>query len=528
MSQEFTTFANLCIAANSGIGSFRFVNEWLLQNSGNEDLLLSEGPIDFLLKFKAPIEVLQTLINLQPTITRKKFSSGRMALHLAACSSVTVDVIEYIFDQNTHAINKRDSQGNTPLHCAVMYYAPVRVINFMVSNIRPGRHRNHMLTTNQSWWTPLHIACSCNPGVILLTPQVFFCRDILEKRDNNGNLPLHLACFNKNATSDLINELIMLYPLALQKTNDEGNLPLHMACAGKAKEEVIQKLLEENPNAASKKNVKGKLPLHVACENNVPPYIILCLLSFFPDAAKEKDDGGNLPIHLECQHYIDLSSLEKLKALIRAHPISKCIQNNKLKAPSCYFKRDSRDELISYAMMAIREGLSVHLIMLLLADFQEDAQDWKDENGDCLLHHACRKSGDEISCRTIAFLLHWCPNSPSIVNNNGQTPKDLLQEAACYKDSAGRLLLHRFAGLKIHYAFELNVTEDVINFVADAYPGSISVPDFNGMLPLHHACLNNWNCEDVLFTLLKRYPDSLVVPPTMVCVVGDSKRMKLG
>jgi len=328
----------------------------------------------------------------------------------------------------------------------------------------------------------------------------------------------------------------MLYPLALQKTNDEGNLPLHMACAGKAKEEVIRKLLEENSNAASQKNLAGELPLHAACKNNVPPHIILCLLSFFPDAAKEKDDGGNLPIHLECQHYIDLSSLEKLKALIRAHPISKCIQNNDLKTPSCYFKRDSRDELISYAMMAIREGLSVHLIMLLLADFQEDAQDWKDENGDCLLHHACRKSGAEISCRTIAFLLHWCPNSPSIVNNNGQTPKDLLQEAASYKDSAGRLLLHRFAKLKAsYYAFcEFNVTADVINFVADAYPDSISVPDYNGMLPLHHACLNhcsceiNWNCVDVLFTLLKRYPDSLVVPSTMVCIVRDSKRMKLG
>jgi hypothetical protein len=86
-----------------------------------------------------------------------------------------------------------------------------------------------------------------------------------------------------------------------------------------------------------------------------------------------------------------------------------------------------------------------------------------------------------------------------------------------------------------YYAFcEFNVTADVINFVADAYPDSISVPDYNGMLPLHHACLNhcsceiNWNCEDVLFTLLKRYPDSLVVPPTMVCVVGDSKRIKLG
>ena len=536
MSHEFTTFANLCIAANSGIRSFDFVNEWLLQNSGNEDLLLSEGPIDFLLKFKAPIEVLQTLINLQPKITSKKFSSGRMALHIAACSSVTVDVIEYIFDQNTHAINKRDSQGNTPLHCAVLYYAPVHVINFMVSNIRPGRHRNHMLTTNQSWWTPLHIACYCNPGVILLTPQVFYCRDILEKSDNNGNLPLHLACFNRNATSDLINELIMLYPLALQKTNDEGNLPLHMACAGKAKEEVIRKLLEENSNAASQKNLAGELPLHVACKNNVPPHIILCLLSFFPDAAKEKDDGGNLPIHLECQHHIDLLSLEKLEALLKEHPISLYLHNNDGKVPSCLFQRDLGDEIISYAKMAITAGYSAHLVALLLVDFQTEAPFWRDENGNCLLHHACNKSGAEISCQTIALLLKLFPESPKIVNNSGQTPKDLLQEAASYKDSAGRLLLHRFAKLKAsYYAFcEFNVTADVINFVADAYPDSISVPDYNGMLPLHHACLNhcnceiNWNCEDVLFTLLKRYPDSLVVPPTMVCVVGDSKRMKLG
>ena len=60
-------------------------------------------------EFKAPIEVLQTLINLQPKITSKKFSSGRMALHIAACSSVTVDVIEYIFDQNTHAINNKET-----------------------------------------------------------------------------------------------------------------------------------------------------------------------------------------------------------------------------------------------------------------------------------------------------------------------------------------------------------------------------------------------------------------------------------
>ncbi len=101
--------------------------------------------------------------------------------------------------------------------------------------------------------------------------------------------------------------------------------------------------------------------------------------------------------------------------------------------------------------MAITAGYSEHLVALLLADFQVEALIWRDENGNCLLHHACNKSGAEISCQTIALLLNLFPESPKIVNNNGQTPKDLLQEAASYKDSAGRLLLHRFAKLKASY-----------------------------------------------------------------------------
>ncbi len=66
----------------------------------------------------------------------------------------------------------------------------------------------------------------------------------------------------------------------------------------------------------------------------------------------------------------------------------------------------------------------------------------RDEDGNCLLHHACNKSGSEISCQTIAFLVNWLPESPKIVNYNGKTLKDFLKQAATYKDGAGRLLLH--------------------------------------------------------------------------------------
>jgi hypothetical protein len=59
MSDEFTDFVKLCHDATSGLTSFDVVISWLLDKQIlYKDLLLSEGPIHFLLKFKAPIKVL--------------------------------------------------------------------------------------------------------------------------------------------------------------------------------------------------------------------------------------------------------------------------------------------------------------------------------------------------------------------------------------------------------------------------------------------------------------------------------------
>ncbi len=75
----------------------------------------------------------------------------------------------------------------------------------------------------------------------------------------------------------------MLYSEAIQIPNDEGNLPLLMACAGKAKEELLQKLFEEYPDAAKVKNNDGGLPLHVACEINA---LIILLYGYFPNTQR--------------------------------------------------------------------------------------------------------------------------------------------------------------------------------------------------------------------------------------------------
>jgi len=153
---------------------------------------------------------------------------------------------------------------------------------------------------------------------------------------------------------------------------------------------------------------------------------------------------------------------------------------------------------------------------------------YKDSEGNTLLHLACMKSVAEVSIATIAYLVDYFPESCNSVNKDGKTPKDLLKPAASYKDKAGRLLLHRLLATRnVHWMYTVDLTESVINFFADAYPNSITVPDNNDMLPFHHACLSDWCMTNELFVLLRRYPDSLKSTPNMVGVVPESKKKKL-
>jgi hypothetical protein len=108
----------------------------LVVGSSNKQRLVVVGrTYGFFLKFKVPVNVLQTLINVAPTnLAFIKFSEGQMALHLVACSSVSIKLVEYLLEENITALNEQDSLGNLPVHCAVKHSAPYEVITFLMSH----------------------------------------------------------------------------------------------------------------------------------------------------------------------------------------------------------------------------------------------------------------------------------------------------------------------------------------------------------------------------------------------------------
>jgi ankyrin repeat protein len=270
-----------------------------------------------------------------------------MVLHLAACSSVSIEVMEYLLEENFVAMNQQDSLGNLPVHCAVKHFAPYEVISLLMSHHRT--HCGFTTVVNNSLQTLVHIACSSNPSIIDKIEGCFYDKEPLKMRDINGNLPLHIACSNFHVSKDrpcsnVVWQLIRGYHEALQIPNKDGNLSLHMACETNQRHGTILQQLNTKycgwafPDAAKVKNKDGKLPLHLACEKDANIFTIESLLSCYPLAALVRDNNGNLPLHLYCHRNQKRLCLEKLEKLMVSNSHSLFIRNKDRKCASCYLK----------------------------------------------------------------------------------------------------------------------------------------------------------------------------------------------
>lgn len=318
---------------------------------------------------------------------------------------------------------------------------------------------------------------------------------------DNGQHLLHIAC-SFGASLDIVKILYDINPKIISTYDNDGNLPLHLACQRNSCNKIIDFLIEKYAAAVQLQNHHGHTPLHLACGNkNSTTDTIRMLVTLYPNASKTVDNNGELPIHFECSK--EEIVLENLSALLDANPNCVWVENFFGITPAYNCKSINENKFHDLIKEAIVQGLSVNVIKLLSKNFLSTAGSWRDEDGNHLLHHACMKTGTDISPDIITFLVTLSPEKCNSLNNDGYSPRDLLRETATYKDESGMLLLH-------HIAKTYMVTAKVIEFVVDAYPCGIYTSDNNGMLPFHHGLLNFWIWDfDVVYTLLRLYPDAV-------------------
>jgi hypothetical protein len=107
----------------------------------------------------------------------------------------------------------------------------------------------------------------------------------LTRTDEGVGTTLHYACAYQPRL-ETIKFLVKKNPDAVQKLNEDGRTPLHMACAcaSGAPKEVIEFLLQLNPQAHKKRDKDDMTPLQLMRANSKSDWGALAILKKFSDA----------------------------------------------------------------------------------------------------------------------------------------------------------------------------------------------------------------------------------------------------
>jgi ankyrin repeat protein len=291
--------------------------------------------------------------------------------------------------------------------------------------------------------------------------------------------------------------------------------PLHYVVSAHPPSSLVKLLLQLAPGTIKLQDNDGNLPLHLACEHKASYDVIQLILKSYPRAAKVRNKKRELPIHLACANLLIENipnhlactnllienTLEPLDLLLSVCPESIYVKDGSGRFPSEMFKRNISQKFLLHKAICI--GFSTVLIKLLLRAFPESCIQ-QDCEGMVPLHHACASNAPHFLEYVTLLLDNDTASSFNIKDNRGNTPLQLLSCKASIPDKNGMLPLHRVAARSKH------LSEKTIRILVDAFPKSITTVDNYGMLPFHHACLNKESTHEVLMLFLSLSPEAVL------------------
>ena len=386
------------------------------------------------------IKYLITKCNANP-----KTTSGDESLIESACRGGNLELLKALTIRD---VDLCDHKGNTPLHYACQY-SRYNIAEYLV-----GFNCNQNIQNKQESLA-LHIACQKSPNLVGLLNL-----DNVSIEDENGNTPLHLACFYGKSIDTV--ELLLQKPLLCKfKGNKEDDSPLHLVCKCEGaledthKLQVAKALLKCDPTLADSKAVhiacsqrnmdlleilvnssningvdsSGKTPLQVASEQR--NYSMVCWLIHHGADCRDKEGGdGNLPLHLCIS-----TSRPSLEAVIALGNNFISVPNKDGNTPvhiACHrFAIDilhffSRSTMF-YEALSIKNNdgcTPLHLIVeqslsrAVIGLFAITDCDISDNDGNTPLHIACSAG----HCLNAKHLIQELGCKPNRRNNDGDLP----------------------------------------------------------------------------------------------------------
>ena len=329
-----------------------------------------------------------------------------------------------------------------------------------------------------------------------------------------GLLHILLQEYSQSASLlEIIEKVVEAWPKVLQLMNDNGDLPLHIACEHHAPLSIIQFLTEKYPAALTAKGMCCKTPLHLVLQDQAGLDVLeyFCRekadLAYVVERCGQREEQNNLFI----EAFAWQAPIDYLKIMVQYRPELMLNLNSKGIGSA------ERTTVLHCACRYEASQYQVDLIEWLLEVQPENASK-ADFYGATPLHMflrvLCFQAGDEdyASCQKILrLLISTCPESIKILDNSGRLPLDYLQEHTSPLKYLPYLVENDEEGRALHFYFQngggnASNSHKTVAWIVKARRDIITTQDSDGNLPYHLALEAKNTRPQVLYQLLETFP----------------------
>lgn len=407
-------------------------------------------PIHAVCIFRAPLALIEALIDFYRDGPQMKDDQGMLPIHLACRNGGSKGVVLTLLNAFPDSYKIKDRKGRAPLE--LVEASGSQNVEAVSAAIRRFQEEQESGNTSR--------VVNMTPGGNVVGPTTTGPPPVnevdYEHRTVLFRLLLKKDWKGASARADAYPEEAATWIVTKGFNGNLRFLPLHKACVLQPPEDVVEKLLHSYPEATKSRDQDGWLPIHCACFYGSSDMVVTTLLSSFPKGAQSKDDEGRLPIHYAC---LKGASQSVVDVLLESFPKGAMSKDDEGRLPIHH---------------ACSKGAPEGVIDALLKASPKGAQS-KDDQGRLPLHHACRKSSSE---RIIRTLLRVYPRAAQIKDDQDKLP--------------------------IHYACQNGASPSVINVLLTTYPESINVKNGFGYTPLAEArALENPKLDPIIHILEK-------------------------
>ncbi|RYG68569.1 ankyrin repeat domain-containing protein, partial [archaeon] len=267
-------------------------------------------PLHHAIKQKAPLNIIESLINGYKDALSMRDVDGKLPLHYAAERNLPIEYFQVLLTGYTRGVRERDDKGMIPLHHLVRFCTDVNLVKLLMSHF-PESVREK----DKDGWLPLHFAARDNSSCEIIEHLVLKYAGGLCEKSNHGSLPMHCAAHYNNNTH-ILQYLADQYPSSLSFGGNKGMWPIHCAVRNNPCIEISKLLIKLNPSSVSAEDEERRLPLHHSIRN-MSISIIKYLIDLYPYALRVRDANGWLPIHTAARFSMNM---EVVGCLVSHYP----------------------------------------------------------------------------------------------------------------------------------------------------------------------------------------------------------------